>query len=216
MKKTLIIIALIFSAGFLNAAPGRGGYLGHRIIINGEFAYSPFFTSVNDFFTHYNFQYGGNVGVVVGRRTQLNVNYNMWSLGGNELYNSTFSSKDRVKGYGIGFTLRTFRKSQGGIAPIGKFFDMGISYAQNKMTATVMDAANTSDVDLESGEVLVHFGLGTQMVFWDRLVANTGIRLGTPVIEVSNTSTTNYSEFLMNRIRSKEIFSVFFGVGILL
>ena len=219
MKKTLILIALIFTAGFLNATPGRGGYMGHRIILNGEAAYSPFFTSVNDFFTKYNFQYGGNLGIIVGRRAQMNVNYNMWSLGGNELYNSNFVANDRVKGYSIGLTLKKFRKDRGGIAPIGKFYDIGISYAQNKFIASSNNpevlAGNANNLKLESSQVLVHFAYGTQMVFWDRLVANTGIRFGTPLFEVSD-SGSYHSGFLMSRMRNKEYFSVFFGMGILL
>ncbi|MDQ3111500.1 MAG: hypothetical protein M3R17_16555 [Bacteroidota bacterium] len=221
MKKTLIIIAIVFTAGFLVAAPapGRGGYLGRRIILNGELAYSPYLSSVKDFFTRYNFQYGANLGIITGRRTQLNVSYNMWSLSGNELYHN-FVARDRVKGYGIGLALRTFRKDRGGIAPIGKFFDIGLSYAQNKFIASSNNpevvAGNANDLKLESGQVLVHFALGTQMVFKDRLVANTGLRLGTPIMEVSSNSNAQYSDFLLTRMRNKEVFSVFFGVGILL
>ena len=59
MKKFLLISALFFSANFLTATPGTGGYLGHRLIAGAEVSYSPFFTSIQDFYTRYNFQYGG-------------------------------------------------------------------------------------------------------------------------------------------------------------
>jgi hypothetical protein len=52
------------------------------------------------------------------------------------------------------------------------------------------------------------------MVFWDHLVANTGIRFGTPVVEVGHTG-ENYRNFFMQRMRMKEVFSVFFGAGFL-
>jgi hypothetical protein len=229
MKKLVIIFALLFSSACANATPGTGGYLGHRIIVAGEFAYSPFFTSVKDFFTMYNFQYGGNLNVIVGRRTQVGLDYNMWSLGGNQQYEGNFVKSDRVKGTEYGITVRTFRKKRGGLAPIGKFWDIGMSYAQNEFKPgsdnKYVLANETAMLPKTSDQLMLHVGWGSQMVFWNRVVANTGIRFGAPVYEVSKESgikTTEdgtvktFDKFLYNRLMNKEYFSVFFGVGILL
>jgi hypothetical protein len=219
MKRILIVIALIFSAVILKAEPGRGGYLGRRFIVGAEGAYSPYFNSVSAFFTRYNFQYGGKIGIIVARRSELDLDYNMYSLGGNELYRDEFYKSDRVKGSEFGISLKTFRKERGGIAPIGKFYDIGLSYAMNKFVAgpenKQLEANNSEyNFNMTSDQVLFHLSYGTQMVFWDHLVANTGIRFGTPVVEVGHTG-ENYRNFFMQRMRMKEAFSVFFGAGFL-
>ncbi len=227
MKKHFIVFALLFSAAFVHATPGTGGYLGERIIVGGEFAYSPFYTSVKDFFTMYNFQYGGNLHVIVSRRTQIGVDCNFWSLGGNQLYDGNFVKSDRVKGKQFGLTMRTFRKDRGGIAPIGKFWDIGLSYAMNTFVAGSDDLyvinKETSMLPKNSNQLMAHVAWGTQMVFWNRIVGNTGIRFGAPLYEVSKQSGVNpdgetkaFDKFLYNRLLNKEYFSVFFGVGILL
>lgn len=229
MKKLILFSAFFLACSFAKATPGTGGYLGHRVIIGGEFAYSPFFTSVKDFFTMYNFQYGGNLNVIVGRRTQIGLEYNMWSLGGNQEYDGNFVKSDRVKGAEYGVNVRSFRKKRGGIAPIGKFWDVGASYAQNEfkpgsdnpyvLTGKTIMLPKTSD------QIMVHIAWGTQMVFWNRIVGNTGIRFGAPVYEVKKQSgmmgfeddqIKTFDKFLYNRLLNKECFSVFFGVGILL
>ena len=227
MKKFILIFAILFSAAAMQATPGTGGYLGKRIILGGEFAYSPFYTSVKDFFTMYNFQYGGSVHVIVSRRTQIGLDCNFWSLGGNQLYDSDLSKSDRVKGTQIGLVMRTFRKDRGGIAPIGKFWDVGLSYAMNTFVAGASDLYvvnnETAMLPKNSNQLMAHIAWGTQMVFWNRIVANTGIRFGAPVFEVSKQSgvyadgqTKAFNNFLYNRLMNKEYFSVFFGVGILL
>lgn len=228
MKK-LLIIALLVSAGTLSANPGTGGYLGHRIILGGEFAYAPFYTSVKDFYTKYNLQYGGNLNIIIGRYSQIGLTYNMYSLNNNQLFEGNFSSKDRVQGTSYGINFRKFRKSRGGLAPIGKFWDVGLSYSQNKFKAGSdnADVLNNAAYRLpETSDMLsAHVAFGTQMVFWNRLVANTGIRFGAPLAEVSYTGGTQpleensvryYSKFMYQRILYKEAFSVFFGVGILI
>jgi hypothetical protein len=229
MKKLILVFAILFSISFLKATPGTGGYMGHRIIVGGEFAYSPFYTSVKDFFTMYNFQYGGNLNVIVGRRTQVGVNYNMWSLGGNDKYDGNMVKGDRVKGTQFQFSVRQFRKNRGGIAPIGKFYDISLSYAMNKFVAGSNNPYKVNGQEnmlpKTSNQLMAHIAFGTQMVFWNRVVGNTGIRFGAPVFEVSKESGSytqdgvtmkSFDKFLYNRLLNKEYFSVFFGVGILL
>lgn len=219
MRKTLIMIALVFTAGLLEAAPGRGGYMGHRIIIGGEFAYAPFYTSVGDFFTKYNFQYGGNLGVIIGRRSQLNANFNMWSLGNNQVYNKgilpEYDKTDRIKGMELGLSFRTFRKKRGGIAPIGKFYDLGLTYTRNQYVFGD-DNPRFSNMPTYTflNQVVFHVAAGTQMVFWDHVVANTGIRMAGPIVNLS--TSPGESGILMRRSFEKDIFQVFFGVGVLL
>ncbi len=218
MRKLLLLSVLFLATETLSANPGNGGYLGHRVIVGGEFAYAPFYSSLKDFATKYNLQYGGNLGVIVGRRSQLNFSYNMWSLNGNELFSDYFVAGDRIKGTQYGATLRTFRKKRGGLAPIGKFYDIGLSYSQNKVTLSTgnpnyVDASSfTEPVPGDADVLSAHVAFGTQMVFWDRVVANTGLRFGAPALVIKD----DKSNFMFNRFLLKEAFSVFFGVGVLI
>lgn len=218
MKKLLLLSALFIATATLHANPGNGGYLGHRVIVGGEFAYAPFYTSLKDFVTKYNLQYGGNLGVIVGRRSQLNFTYNMWSLSGNELFNGYMVAEDRVKGTQYGLTLRTFRKKRGGLAPIGKFYDVGLGYSQNKV---IISSANPYEdgtgnysmmLPKDANVLTAHVAFGSQMVFWDRVVGNTGLRFGMPLY-VTNEGGT---DFMFNRFLMKDAFSVFFGLGVLI
>ena len=217
MKKFLLISALFFSANFLSASPGTGGYLGHRLIVGTEFSYSPFFTSFKDFYTKYNFQYGGNINFIISRRSQLGLNYNRWSLGNNQVFNDSYVASDRVRGMEFGMNIRTFWKKRGGIAPIGKFYDLGLGYSQNKFYPG-KDNPGLNDPTYDLSKVnwnmlVAHAAFGTQMVFWNRVVANTGLRFGLPVMTISGNDRGN---FMQRRLSNKEYFSVFFGVGILL
>lgn len=227
MKKLLIILALFLTAETISANPGTGGYFGHRIIVMGEGSYSPFFTSFKDFYTKYNFQYGGNLNIIVGRYSQIGLSYNMYSLGNNQLFEGNLSAKDRVQAAAYGISFRQFRKKRGGLAPIGKFVDYGLTYSQNKFKAGSDNPdvlANQSYRLPVSSDILsAHISFGTQMVFWNRVVANTGLRFGTPLVEVKQvggydplTEQHYYPKFMQQRLTYKEAFSVFFGLGILI
>jgi hypothetical protein len=220
MKKLILLFALFFGALSLNASPGTGGYLGHRFILGGEVNVSPFYTSVKAFYTHYNVQYGGNLNVIVGRRTQIGLNYNRWSLGGNQIIEGNFVSSDRVNGTQYGITVRNFRKKRGGIAPIGKFWDVSLSYVQNKFVAGSDNPAllyrEPGRLPVSSDQLMAHIGFGTQMVFWDHLVLNTGVRFGAPVFEISKKEGTSFVDFLYTRMLYKECFSGFVGIGFLI
>jgi hypothetical protein len=220
MRKLIIASALLFGSIQAQADPIKGGYLGHVVMVGGEFSYSPFTTSFKDFYTKYNFEYGGNLHVIVGRRTQIGLNYNLWSLGGNNLYEGNFVTGDRVNGSEYGLTIRNFRKNKGGLAPIGKFWDVGFSYAH----ADFKPAADNSDIlagaesrlPKSSDMLIANVSFGTQMVFWKHLVTTSGIRFGAPVYEVNSVNGTNYENFLFKRVLFKEMFGVFFGVGFLI
>jgi hypothetical protein len=221
MKNLLLFSALLVAAAVHATPPkGTGGYLGHRIIVGGEVNVSPFYTSFKDFYTKYNVQYGGNLNVIVGRRTQVGLNYNMWSLGNNQVFEGNFVSSDRVKGAQYGITVRNFRSKRGGLAPIGKFWDVSLSYVQNKFVA----GSDNPDVlygepgrlPVSSDQIMAHVAFGSQMVFWNRLVASTGVRFGAPLFQVSKHNGTAYGDFLYNRMLYKECFSAFVGIGVLL
>lgn len=220
MKKLLIIAAVLISVCSLSANPVKGGYLGHRFIVGGEFSYSPFLTSFKDFYTKYNLQYGGQLGVVVGRYTQVNIGYNMYSLGNNQLYIDSFSTGDRVKGSTVSFTMRNFRKKAGGLAPIGKFWDVGFGFSQNKFVAAsdnpYVENGSQALLPPDTQMLLLSFAFGRQMVFWDRVVASSGVRFTGPMKFTSGTGNTDYPNFMLDRVGGKDLVSVFFAAGILL
>jgi hypothetical protein len=221
MKKLLIISAFFLSAlSTFAAPPAKGGYLGHRIIVAGDFMYAPFFTSFKDFYTKYDLQYGGNIHVITGRRTQIGLSYNVWTLRNNQVFNSNLVKSDLVKGYEYGLTVRRFRKKRGGLAPIGKFWDLGLSYAHNEFKLggdkiRVLDNNEVTTLPRASNFVIANIAFGTQMVFWDRLVANTGIRMGFP-FKLDYEGGSYYSGFMNKRMIQKEVFGVFFGLGVLI
>ncbi|HEU4718507.1 MAG TPA: hypothetical protein VFU15_11760 [Bacteroidia bacterium] len=218
MKKAALIFASVLAFHFANAGP-HGGYIGHRIILAGEGAYSPFFTSVKDFYTKYNFQYGGNLNVIVARRTQVGVFYNMWSLGGNQAFQSNMGKNDRVNGTQYGLVVRNFRAGRGGLAPIGKFWDVSMSYASNTYKAGSDNkdilGGTPENVPVSSNQILAHVAFGTQMVFWNHFVGNTGVRFGGPIYTIDKNN-GGYKNFFAQRIAYKEFFSVFFGIGFLI
>src|SRR5574337_45905 len=228
MKKLIVVFALAFFGQFLHAAPRlrkesfgpvRGGYLGHRIMLSGELTYSPFTTSIKDFYTRYNFQYGGNLHFIVGRYVTLGFNYNRWSLSGNNLYEGNFVSGDRVNGTEYGLTWRKFRPKRGGLAPFGKFWEINLAYAQNKFSPGAGNwdvlADSTQRLPKTSNMLIARVGFGTQIVFWNHFVASTGVRFGAPLYQVSKDNGTTYGDFMYRRVFYKEVFSVFAGVGVI-
>jgi hypothetical protein len=91
-----------------------------------------------------------------------------------------------------------------------------LSYSQNKFIPGAGNA-NTyhPEFDLSKmteDQLTLHVALGSQMVFWNHLVLNTGGRFGLPVYHTSN----DPGNFMKRRNASKEYFSVFFGIGVLL
>jgi hypothetical protein len=221
MKKLFVLLACAVS--FTAFADPGGGYLGHRIMLNGEFAYAPTIKiggfSVSDFYTKYDLQYGANLHVIVGRFSQIGISYNRYSLSHNQIFEKDFVSADRITGANYGITLRKFRKERGGLAPIGKFYDIGLNYSMNKFTAS---SANPLIIANEPGKlpesanfIIPQIAFGTQMIFWDHVVGNTGLRAGYP-IQIGGVNGTQYSNFMRKRMTYKEVFSVFFGLGILI
>ncbi len=231
--KRFIFLAIFSATALLASAQGKGGYLGHRIIIQAEGSYMPFnFNSATavGLFTDgkfaYNFQYGGAVHCIISRRTQLGISYNRFGMDVGRDYDmngtNTFYGT-HLDGQTGSLLLRTFRKGRGGIAPIGKFWDVELVAAQAKYRD---DVTNELDVPLYAANIKpeqqtvlqLQFAFGTQMVFWDRVVANTGLRAAVPyTLKISGNDDPVFSAADFQRdFGMRRVFSVFFGVGILL
>jgi hypothetical protein len=219
MRRLFLLLALLATTG-LFAQKSSGGYFGRKIIVQGQLAYSPTYLSFKEFFYRWDFQYGGSAGIVTGRYKQVNISWNIWSLGNLPAYDSAFVKADRVKGMDYGISLRRFRKDRGGVAPIGKFFDAGLTYSQARFVA---DASNPfvtqgmeSSLPKNTNQVAAHIAYGTQGLFWNRVIANTGLRFGGPIFTMEESGNIQFSHFTRNRMQTRNYFSVFFGVGILL
>lgn len=209
-----------------------GGYLGHHLIIGVEGSYMPFnwgattpygFLSQEKFV--YNFQYGGNLNIITGRFTQVGLSYNRYSMNTGRSYNLSGLEQElstRLNGQNFSILLRKFRKSRGGLAPIGKFFDLELIAAQltyDKEIYTALDIPIYLGKKPETQTRLqLQLGAGTQMVFWNRLVGTTGLRLAIPyTLKVSGNDDPVFSEKDINQDYGlRRVFSVFFGIGILL
>jgi hypothetical protein len=232
--KRILFITLLLAASYTAFAQGKGGYLGHRIIVQAEGSYMPFnFASATPFgllsgerFV-YNYQYGGALHCIISRRTQMGVSYNRFNMDVGNTYSLNGAAEEyfgtKLDGQTMSLLFRTFRKGRGGIAPIGKFWDAELVCAQAKYNS---DVTNALDVPLyingskpETQTVLqAQFAFGTQMLFWERVVANTGLRFSVPY--VLNISANEDPVFTKNDFQRdfgmRRAFSVFFGVGILL
>lgn len=219
MKKLILFFAILISASAFATPPIKGGYLGRRFIIAGEFAYSPNYYSVKSVLTSFNPQYGANVQFVAGRYWQIGVNYCKYSLGNVVEYEiGNPVPKDKVNGTVIGFSARKFRARKGGLAPIGKFVEMGI--ASQRISYKYLESGYTNYSDeLEVSTLNISLGLGVQEVFWDHIVANCGVRFGGKVFSLESTTTNPvqfYAEDILNtKTMFHNAFTPFAGVGII-
>jgi len=221
MRKLFFIAVLLCSMATVYAqSKPKGGYLGKRFIICAEGSYFPNYHSVKDMLLSYNFQYGGNIQIISGRFSEIALSYNMYALGAHETYRDDISNANKIKGYQIGLTYRKFRDKKGGLAPIGKFIDMSLLYHADKYTPSLTGVSPYMGTELELSGISAQIGFGTQGIYWKRVVANAGVRFGYPVYTLSVTGgdsfNQDYPEYMKERLMLKDIFSAYFGVGIIL
>lgn len=215
-----MFLAVVAAAATANATPIKGGYLGKRLIINAEMSYMPNYSSWKDLFMSYNFQYGGKIHVVTGRFTEIGVSYNRYSLGAHQRYDTALSNNGKITGYQVGVTYRKYREGRGGLAPIGKFFDVNLYYHDDQYNVVYENIQTFAPVIHKSRGISGSIGFGTQGIFWDRVVGNAGVRFGGPIFrffeEKSTSDIGNNFDYMQKRLMYKDFFSVFFGVGIIL
>lgn len=221
MRKLITLTFALCFAVALNAQnKPKGGYLGKRFIICAEGSYMPNYSDWKDLVTSYNFQYGGNVNFITGRFSQMGLSYNMYSLGAHHRYDTSLSDAGRIKGYQIGLNYRKFREKKGGLAPIGKFIDVNLYYHSNEYEVQYEGWQFFTPVVVRTSGVSASVGLGTQGIFWNRVVANTGVRVGGPLFTISEEDDAadigDNLDYMQQRLMYKDFFSVFFGVGIIL
>lgn len=221
MRKLLVIAVLLCSIATVSAqSKPKGGYLGKRIIVCAEGSYFPNYSTFRDLLLSYNFQYGGNVHIISGRYSEVGLSYNMYGLGAHERYRDDISNKNKIKGYQVGLTYRKFRERRGGLAPIGKFIDLTLNYHSDTYTPSLIGVAPYMGEELKISGISAQIGFGAQGIYWNRVVANTGVRLGYPVMTLDATSgdslNGDYPEYMKQRLMFKDVFSVFFGVGVIL
>ena len=219
-NRTIVACCLIALVGN-STPPTKGGYLGKRVIVCAEGSYSPNYSSLKDVLLSYNLQYGANIHFITGRYSQLGFSYNMYALGAHQRYDTSFSNSDKIKGYQVGITYRKFREKKGGLAPIGKFIDVSMNYHSSEYNVVYQTMQTFAPVVVKSSGISGYVGFGSQGIFWKRVVANAGIRLGGPLFTVSSSvegvaDTGNELSYMQNRLQYKDYFSVFFGIGIIL
>lgn len=220
MRKLTTLSIVLCLATSLFAQTPKGGYLGKRFIICAEGSYFPNYGSVKDMLLSYNFQYGGNVHMIAGRFSEVGLSYNMYGLGSHNRYDTSLSNSGRIKGYQIGFTFRKFREKKGGLAPIGKFFDVNLYYHSNEYNVQYERIRPLVPVVVRTSGISGSVALGAQGIYWNRIVANTGVRVGGPIFTISEEDDAGDAgdnlNYMQQRLMYKDFFSVFFGVGIIL
>lgn len=217
---TIVAFCLITLVGN-STPPAKGGYLGKRVIVCAEGSYSPNYSSLKDVLLSYNLQYGANIHFITGRYSQLGFSYNMYSLGAHQRYDTSFSNSGKIKGYQVGITYRKFREKRGGLAPIGKFIDVSMNYHSSEYNVVYETMQTFAPVVVKSSGISGYVGFGSQGIFWKRVVANAGIRLGGPLFTVSSSvegaaDTGHEVSYMQSRLKNKDYFSVFFGIGFIL
>jgi hypothetical protein len=220
MRKLLFTLAVFAFVSALHADPIGGGYLGKRIIISAEGSYMPNYSAFKDLFTSYNIQYGGKIHFVSGRFSEIGVSYNMYALGAHNRYDTAFSNDGRIRGYQVGLTYRMYRKNRGGLAPIGKFMDVNLYYHKNEYSVEYEGMQPFAPVIVSATGISASVGFGTQGIFWNRVVANCGVRFGGPLVTIDEEGSPfdrgSELKYLKKRLMYKDFFSVFFGIGIIL
>lgn len=220
MRKLVILFCIGFFVLNANAKPIKGGYLGKRTIICAEMSYMPNYSKWTDIFMSYNFQYGGNLHFVSGRYSEIGVSYNMYALGAHKRYDTSLAQAGKIKGYQVGITYRKYRERRGGLAPIGKFVDFNLYYHADEFNVVYPYLNTFAPITYTSSGISGSVGFGTQGIFWDRVVGNCGVRFGGPIVtlaeEDGNGDIKDNSSYMKDRLRNKDFFSVFFGVGIIL
>jgi hypothetical protein len=220
MRKLLVLICICTGVLSLSAHPKGGGYLGKRLIICAEASYMPNYSAWKDLYTSYNFQYGGNIHFVTGRYSQIGVSCNMYSLGAHNRYEETLSDDGRIRGYQIGLTYRKFVKNKGGLAPIGKFFDVNLYYHSDEYSVEYKEMQPFAPVIISSTGLSGSVAFGTQGIFWNRVVGNMGVRFGGPIVTLQEEGSPfergREQKYMKERLMYKDFFSVFFGIGIIL
>jgi hypothetical protein len=220
MRRLITFLLAVTATATATATSIKGGYLGKRLIICAEGSYNPNYATWKDFLFSYNLQYGGNIHFVTGRFSEVGVSYNMYSMGAHNRYREDLANSGKIKGYQVGFTFRKYREKRGGLAPIGKFIDYNLYYHSDTYTPALIGVAPYMGDPIELTGISASIGFGTQGIFWNRVVANAGLRLGGPVYTLSSTSGDSLNgdlpEYMKERLMYKDFFSVFFGVGIIL
>ena len=214
-KHLFIFLFSLLSGGGLVAG---GGYLGKRVILGAEMGYSPRYYSLTGALTSFDMVYGANAGVIVGRYSQLNFSYMLYSLGKHSKYDSDLSDNSKINGFQAGVHWRQFRKKKGGLAPIGKFIDMGLDYESAEYNVQRNSNVIAVPILLERQCINGTIALGTQGVFWNRIVANTGLRFSAPLV-VLKEEATYYNgdlDYMSGRMLERGMFTVFFGAAVLL
>ena len=221
MKKIVTFtLAICLSFAVIAQSKPKGGYLGKRFMICAEGSYFPNYSKWQDLFMSYNFQYGGNVNMITGRYSQMGLSYNMYGLGAHNRYDTTYSNNGRIKGYQVGLNYRKFREGKGGLAPIGKFFEVNLYYHADEYNVSYEHLQTFAPVIMKSSGISGSIGLGAQGIYWKRVVMNSGVRFGGPIFTLSeddpNTGIGGESEYLKQRLMYKDFFSAYFGIGIIL
>jgi hypothetical protein len=216
--KRIISTALFLATASMAIA--QGGYLGKRVIVGVQAAYAPRLVGIVVFLTQYDASGGARLGFIVGRYSQLDLQFNYSNFGGNHHFSDYAVKQDRITSMQFGAAWKQFVSKKGGLAPIGRFWEIQLNYGTY---AYKVDGSNlnsfSSDINVLSSipgnatALVGSIGYGVQNVLKDRFVWNVGVRCGGPLYYSTE---GNHATFYGRRILYREMINVFGGFGILL
>jgi hypothetical protein len=216
--KRIITTALFLATASMAIA--QGGYLGKRVIVGVQAAYAPRPVGILEFLTQYDASGGARLGFIVGRYSQLDLQFNYSNFGGNHHFSDYAVKQDRITSMQFGAAWKQFVSKKGGLAPIGRFWEIQLNYGTY---AYKIDGSNlnsfSSDINVLSSipgnatALVGSIGYGVQNVLKDRFVWNVGVRCGGPLYYSTE---GNHATFYGRRILYREMINVFGGFGILL
>jgi len=220
MRKLITFtIVLLLTVGVFAQSKPKSGYLGKRFMVCAEGSYFLNYSQWTDLLMSYNIQYGGNVSMITGRHSQTGISYNRYGLGAHNRYDTAYANSGRINGYQVGLNFRKYRKSKGGLAPIGKYFEVNLFYHSDEFIVNYKNLQTFAPVIATSTGLSGSIGLGSQGIFWNRVVMNSGVRFGGPIVTVTeeeaNGGLGGELSYMNKRLRHKDFFSAYFGIGII-
>lgn len=176
MKRNLysLIIVLFTFAGTLQAQPG---YQGRKWSVQGNLMFLPALTNASygrePGLTTFNITGEATVDYVLSRRTSVGLSYRRIRTSNINDYGVSGVSKTKVFSNAYGIHYRIYKRKNGNIAPLGKYFQWGAGAMFNQVKKP---EKSSKPVDFKTYSF--RMGAGRNRILYDRLILSYGWEFG--------------------------------------